>query len=116
VKFEASYKYRACRTIWLHMGLSDPAAFYLSLASAAIFADAINRGSAVTEFRDHPEAAKYYSETLQRLTTRLNSPSECLRPGVVATVLGFLCHDVGLTAPAPLSRVYTTLPPLKTWS
>lgn len=87
------YQYRPFRFVWFRMGLSDSTAFYLSIASALLFWDR-RRDILSTEYWDNPEAAKYYSIALGQLRGRLGDPQQHVSAGVIATVLGCLCHDV----------------------
>jgi hypothetical protein len=83
--------------VWLRIGLSDSTAFQLSLASALLFKEGMN-GSIALDFTDNEESAKHYFKALRLLSGRLSDPSECVAPGVVATVLGCICHDVRFAA------------------
>lgn len=75
------------------MGLSDSTAFYLSLASALLFWDH-RMGKMHMEYSDNPESGKYYFVALNQLMVRLSDPQQCVSAGVIATILGCLCHDV----------------------
>lgn len=101
MRFESDTRFRACRIIWLTMGLSDPSAFQLSLAAAAVFLG-VARGETPVDYVLHAEGARYYNATLQQLSRRLADPSEQVSAGVIATVLGFLCLDVCHVACLPL--------------
>jgi hypothetical protein len=95
VNTEADYVYRPFRLEWFSMALIDRSAFYLSLANAALFFNQMtNHGS--FEYSDCLESSKYYSECLNQVTRRLGSRTESVSEGVITTVLGFICHDVGL--------------------
>ena len=74
--------------------MCDTTAFYLSLAYAVLFQDQ-SRGIPNTEFGENPESASYYSHSLQRLSKRLSDQEDCVSDGVIVTVLGLLCYDVG---------------------
>lgn len=78
---------------WIRICFTDYTAFYLSMASALLFWD-WRKGVMSREFFDNPEATKYYFIALDQLSKRLNDPQECASPGVIATILGCLCHDV----------------------
>jgi hypothetical protein len=77
------------------MALVDRSAFYLSLANAALFFNQMTKHGSF-EYSDCPESSKYYSECLNQVTRRLGSRTESVSEGVITTVLGFICHDVGL--------------------
>ena len=102
VKAEAEYHYRAFHTIWIRVGLSDPTAFCLSLASATIFLDKMKgrTAPAPAAAQHDPEgttqAGMYYSRAVAQLSRRLADPRERLSLGVIATVVGCLCHDVSV--------------------
>ncbi len=76
------------------MGLSDSSAFYLTLATAVVVRDC-QQSKETVEFDENPESAKYYSESLAQLNRRLNDPVDRRSSGVIATILGCICHDVG---------------------
>ena len=84
------------------MGMSDATSFRLALASAVIFMD-LRRGVPVDKLRQSPETAKYYGEALRLLHQRMEDAADRVSPGVVGTVMGFICHDVrGLPVAVPL--------------
>lgn len=85
--------YRPFRALFLRMALFDSSARKLVLANAAIFCEQRWR-SAREAFRVTPEAATYYLQSCRELSCRFADPSDRLSDGVIATVLGFLCHDV----------------------
>jgi hypothetical protein len=77
--------------IWLTAGMSDVSAFHLTLANAALLFGK-ETGSKEVETT---EAMKYYTTSLQSLSNRLHDPVDGISEGVITTVLGFVCHDVG---------------------
>ncbi len=87
------YGYRAFRVVWIRAGLTDSTALNLTLASAVLAFDA-RKGIEATEFADNAESSQYYSESLRQLSRRLTDPVERVSPGVIAAVIGCLCHDV----------------------
>jgi hypothetical protein len=93
---QSDYKYRPFHVVWLRIGLSDPTAFQLSLASALLFKDNTSERP-VLDFNDNEKSAKHYFKALSQLSDRLGDRQECMSPGVVATVLGCICHDVRST-------------------
>ena len=85
--------YRPFRQLFVRMAIFDSSARKLVLANAAIFLS--QRWRPATEaFIETPEAATYYSQSCKELSLRFSDPSDRLSDAVIATVLGFLCHDV----------------------
>jgi hypothetical protein len=101
----AEYNYRPFRKVWIQIGLSDPTAFQLSLASAQLFRNSMS-GSPDLDITDNEKSAKHYYKAVKQLSDRLGDELECLRPGVVATVLGCICHDVSLPFLASTELLY----------
>jgi hypothetical protein len=71
--------------------MSDQSAFHLAMANAALFFDR-EIGS---ENVESSESTKYYTMSLQVINKRLQDPVDKISEGVMGTVLGFACHDVG---------------------
>jgi hypothetical protein len=90
---QSDYQYRPFSTVWIRIGLSDPTAFQLSLAGALLFKES-TKGKPVLDFTDNEKSAKYYFNALAQLSGRLSDRLDCVKAGVVATVLGCICHDV----------------------
>lgn len=106
--------------IWIRIGLSDATCFYLTLASATIFlrldqkqlqqpqpqqyssADADTRERAAVDL----ETAKYYALAISSLRRRMQDPLDRVSHAVIATVLGFICHDVSEVNPCYLFYNY----------
>ncbi|KAH8598684.1 hypothetical protein B0O99DRAFT_683441 [Bisporella sp. PMI_857] len=92
IKLDIEYRYQAFHAIWIRIALSDPSALYLCLATSLLSWDRRNNSS-VGDFGKNTEAANYYTKALRQLSRRLSDPSECTSAGVIATIVGFLCHD-----------------------
>lgn len=80
------------------MGLSDPTTFYMSLANTLLLWNRIRGQSNIIEYTDSPESMKYYFEAADQLSKRLLDPQDRVSVGVIATVLGYMCHDVRLSS------------------
>lgn len=93
VMVDTEYNYRAFHVVWIRIGLSDSTCFYLTLASATLFMDRVRRRLG-PDIEDSAESNRYYLRALQQLNMRLSNKAECTSPGVIATILGCLCHDV----------------------
>lgn len=90
---DADYVYRPFRRIWLTMSLTDPAAFHLTLANAAMFLDQHTHTSDF-KYEKSTECLTYYGKCVRQITERLGSIDDSVSEGVITTVLGLLCHDV----------------------
>jgi hypothetical protein len=95
VNTEADCLYRPFRLEWFSMALVDRSALYISLANAALFFNQMTKPGSF-EYSDYLESSKYYSQCLNQVTRRLSSRTESVSEGVITTVLGFICHDVGI--------------------
>jgi hypothetical protein len=73
--------------------MADESAFYLTMANAAVL---FGRETGSREAQTN-EAMKYYTKSLQSVSKRLQDPVDSVSEGVLGTVLGFVCHDVGTT-------------------
>lgn len=51
---------------------------------------------AILKITDDMEAVRYYTKALKDLSARLSDPFDRTSAGVIATVIGCLCHDVGV--------------------
>ncbi|KAL7628993.1 hypothetical protein AAE478_000511 [Parahypoxylon ruwenzoriense] len=89
---EARFVYRPFRFPWLSMGISDSAAWYITLANAVLFRRA-EPGAQKSEFSSDVEAMKWYTLSLASITRRLKDPAESEGEGLVVAVTGFVCHD-----------------------
>jgi hypothetical protein len=74
--------------------MTDTSAYYLSLANAALFLNCRTNNGGL-EYSDSVESSSYYTKCLSQLAHRLLNKEESISEGVITTVLGFLCHDVG---------------------
>ncbi|KAI1779672.1 hypothetical protein F4818DRAFT_149031 [Hypoxylon cercidicola] len=89
---EARAYYRPFRFPWLSMGLSDAAAWHITLANAALFrSDPCKKKKG--EFTSSVEAMKWYTMSLASVTKRLADPVASDSEGLVIAVTGFVCHD-----------------------
>lgn len=79
----------------------DATACKLVMANAVVFLDQTWRSSS-SAFDATAESAKYYTQSCKELSLRLSDPGDRIGDGVIATVLGFLCHDVSCTCPSAL--------------
>ncbi|KAI1381848.1 hypothetical protein F4677DRAFT_5975 [Hypoxylon crocopeplum] len=89
---EARATYRPFRFPWLSMGLSDAAAWYITMANAVILRTS-EPGSKKREFSSNPEALKWYTLSLASTTKRLADPAESDSEGLIVAVTGYICHD-----------------------
>lgn len=77
------------------MGLSDAAAWYITLANAVLFRGlAPGTTSGFPEHSSNVEAMKWYTLSLRSIKSRLVDPVMSVSEGLVIAVTGFLCHDV----------------------
>ncbi|XDG07246.1 hypothetical protein ABKA04_006861 [Annulohypoxylon sp. FPYF3050] len=91
---EARTTYRPFRFPWLTMGLSDIAAWHITLANAIIYRG-LKPGEKKSEFTD-VEAVKWYTLSLASITKRLADPAESNSEGLIIAVTGFVCHDASI--------------------
>lgn len=92
---EARSTYKPFRFPWLSMGLSDAAAWYITLANAVLFRGlAPGTTSGFPEHSSNVEAMKWYTLSLRSIKSRLADPVMSVSEGLVIAVTGFLCHDV----------------------
>lgn len=92
---EAKSAYRPFRFTWITMGLSDSAAWYITLANAALYRD-FKAGTQKPEYYTNSDAMKWYTKSLSNITKRLQDPAETDGEGLVVAITGFICHDVCL--------------------
>ncbi|KAI1468850.1 uncharacterized protein F4812DRAFT_470645 [Daldinia caldariorum] len=92
---EAKSHYRPFRFTWLTVGLSDAAAWQITLANAASFRKA-SQDSVTAEYACSVEAMKWYTLSLASITKRLADPDEKDSEGLIVAVTGFVCHDATL--------------------
>ncbi|KAF5003983.1 hypothetical protein FDECE_9483 [Fusarium decemcellulare] len=90
---ESEYINQPFHTIWVRMGFSDPTALHLSMATTLLLWNRKNN-IPVLKVADNMEAVRYYFKALKDLSTRLSDPFDRTSAGVVATIIGCLCHDV----------------------
>lgn len=94
VKARADCEYNTYCKIWIRMGFSDPTAFKLSMASSMLFWDQVHGKPDNKGYHENPESTRYYFEGLGQLSRRLRDPRDCVSAGVIASILGCICHDV----------------------
>ncbi|KAI2618762.1 hypothetical protein GGR54DRAFT_141823 [Hypoxylon sp. NC1633] len=92
---EARYTYRPFRFPWLSMGLSDEAAWHITMANATLFREG-GPGSKKTEFSVSTEAMKWYTMSLTSTAKRLADPNESGSEGLIIAITGFVCHDTSV--------------------
>lgn len=85
---------RAFHTVWIRAGLSDSTCCYVSLASATIFFEQGSEHLDVGYIRNR-QAELYYCKALSSLNARMSDTNSLHNAGVITSILGFLCHDVG---------------------
>ncbi|KAI1394012.1 uncharacterized protein F4822DRAFT_33595 [Hypoxylon trugodes] len=92
---EAHSVYRPFRFLWLSMGLSDAAAWNITLANAALYRgmDAETKKLKKPEYISSVDAMKWYTLSLASITERLQTPDDSDTEGLVVAVTGFVCHD-----------------------
>ncbi|KAI1079133.1 hypothetical protein F5B20DRAFT_545050 [Whalleya microplaca] len=89
---DARSVYKPFRFPWLSMGLSDSAAWQITLANAELFRNS-ESGARKPEFNTNVEAMKWYTLSLASISKRLADAFEDGSEGLVVAVTGFLCHD-----------------------
>ncbi|KAH9883630.1 hypothetical protein F4778DRAFT_766044 [Xylariomycetidae sp. FL2044] len=89
---EARDNYAPFRFPWLTMGLSDPAAWHITMANVVLYRKARTMLQK-KEYVTSPEAMKWYTLSLESITRRLASPTEAYTEGLAVAVAGFVCHD-----------------------
>ncbi|KAI0442558.1 hypothetical protein F4803DRAFT_518934 [Xylaria telfairii] len=90
---QARNSYRPFGFPWLAIGLSDAAAWYITLANAVV-SRSMKLGDAKPEFYTNTEAMRWYTLSLQSISKRLADPKTCSnKEGLVAAITGFICHD-----------------------
>ncbi|KAI0600082.1 hypothetical protein F4775DRAFT_590805 [Biscogniauxia sp. FL1348] len=90
---EARANYRPFRFPWMSMGLSDPAAWHITMANAVLFRGMRPGGGAKPDYDSSLEAMKWYTRSLESITRRLADPAESSGEGLIVAVAGFICHD-----------------------
>jgi hypothetical protein len=78
------------------MGLSDAAAWHITMANAVIFRS-MKPGDLKPEFFTNTEAMKWYTLSLKSISKRLADPTERNKEGLIVAIAGFICHDVCLS-------------------
>lgn len=90
---EADYVYRPFRVVWFTMAITDRSAFNLLLANAALCLDQMKKPDSF-EYGKCRESLTYYGACVAQVIQRLGDKDESASEGVIATVLGLICHDV----------------------
>ncbi|CAJ2512400.1 Uu.00g054150.m01.CDS01 [Anthostomella pinea] len=103
---EARATYIPFRFPWLSMGLSDPAAWHITMANAVLLRNMAPGSSRKPEFNSNVEAMKWYTLSLGSISKRLADPSEKDSEGLVTAVAGFICHDKTATGNFERSEVH----------
>jgi hypothetical protein len=89
--------YKPLAEVWFTIGIADRSAFHLTMANAVmLFAEETgSKGSETTE------SMMFYTMSLRSVNKRLQDPVDGISEGVIGTVLGFVCHDVGFPVDRP---------------
>ncbi|CAG9977263.1 unnamed protein product [Clonostachys byssicola] len=90
---ESEYINQPLHRIWVRMGFSDPTALHLSMATTLLLWNRKNNVP-ILKITDDMEPVRYYTKALKDLSVRLSDPFDRTSAGVIATVIGCLCHDV----------------------
>ncbi|KAI8632469.1 hypothetical protein F5Y19DRAFT_492294 [Xylariaceae sp. FL1651] len=90
---EARNSYHPFRFPWLSIGLSDSAAWYITLANAVLFKTMKPDETVKPEFSTNTEAMKWYTLSLESISKRLSDPKERSKEGLIIAISGFICHD-----------------------
>ncbi|KAI1333000.1 hypothetical protein F5Y16DRAFT_1138 [Xylariaceae sp. FL0255] len=90
---EARKSYKPFRFPWLTMGLSDEAAWHITMANAVIFRMMKPGDTVKPEFSSSTDALKWYTLSLQSISRRLADPKLRREEGLLIAIAGFLCHD-----------------------
>ncbi|KAK7221366.1 hypothetical protein V2G26_009369 [Clonostachys chloroleuca] len=90
---ESEYINHPFHRVWVRMGFSDPTALYLSMATTLLLWNRKN-SIPVLKITDDMEPMRYYTKALKDLSARLSDPCDHKSAGVIATIIGCLCHDV----------------------
>jgi len=75
---------------WWSMGQCDSTAFFIMLANAARF---ISKRYPL-EPKESPEAMEFYTQSIQCLQRRIQTPVDGVSLGVIVSVLEFAYYDV----------------------
>ncbi|KAJ2979123.1 hypothetical protein NUW58_g7281 [Xylaria curta] len=92
---EARSSYHPFRFPWLSIALTDAAAWYLTLANAVLFRK-MKPGDAKPEFSTDDKALKWHRLSVQSVSRRLADPMERDQEGLIAAIVGFICHDASV--------------------
>ncbi|CAH0034467.1 unnamed protein product [Clonostachys rhizophaga] len=90
---ESEYINHPFHRIWVRMGFSDPTALYLSMGTTLLL---WNRKNSIPTLKitDDMEPKRYYTKAPKDISARLSDPFDHKSAGVIATIIGCLCHDV----------------------
>jgi len=92
---------------WWNMGQLDSTAFLITLANASRFIGQ----KQLLESKESHEAITLYTESIQSLQKRLQTPVDGLSNGVIVSVLEFAYYDVKmLILPQFLREILTNSP------
>ncbi|KAI1266084.1 hypothetical protein F5Y18DRAFT_36616 [Xylariaceae sp. FL1019] len=91
---EAQATYRPFRVPWLTMGMSDSAAFYITLANAELF-KGMKPGEMKPDYTTSEKAMKWYTKSLKMVSQRLIDP-ENHDEGLLVAIAGHICHDTSI--------------------
>ncbi|KAI0433600.1 hypothetical protein F5Y09DRAFT_52117 [Xylaria sp. FL1042] len=89
---EARKTYLPLRIPWLSVGMSDPAAWHITVANTELFRK-MKPGDVKPEYNTDMDALKWYTMSLQSISRRLVDPNERGKEGLMGAIVGFICHD-----------------------
>ncbi|KAK9771254.1 hypothetical protein SCAR479_12119 [Seiridium cardinale] len=94
---ESRYVFRPFRFSWLTMGLTDEAAWYITLANAAAWRGETPGSQRNDHNRSDEEVVRYYSMSLESISKRLQHiTKESDSDGLIVAIAGCICHDTSL--------------------
>ncbi|KAI0147608.1 hypothetical protein GGR57DRAFT_476136 [Xylariaceae sp. FL1272] len=88
---EAQATYRPFRIPWLTMGMSDSAAFCITLANAELLKDT-KPGEIRPDYPTNEKAMKWYTKSLGMVSQRVLDPKKH-DEGLLVAIAGHVCHD-----------------------
>jgi len=86
---DATKNYQPMHQIWMSVALTDPSAFHMLLANAAMVLSE-------RQGRQDIEWMRYYTLSLSSVNKRMNDPQLRLSEGLVGAIVSFACLDVCL--------------------
>jgi len=86
---DATKNYHPMHQIWMSVAMTDPSAFHMLLANAAM-------ALSERQGRHDIEWMRYYTLSLSSMNKRMNDPQLRLSEGIVGAIVSFACLDVCL--------------------